>query len=137
MREGRTIPWRNMPALVLPDLVGIPTCRKCHQEFLDEEARAELERLLPELYAAELRHRVKIAIDALWPYTSQRRLEQMLALSQGYLSRLRSGAGTPSPELVSNLALLARDPKTRLRELQQFWGTPDTAVASLLDPVKP
>ena len=48
----------------------------------------------------------------------------LLGLSQGYLSRLRSGGGNPSPELVSNLALLAQDPKTRLSELERYWAEP-------------
>jgi hypothetical protein len=133
-REGRSIPFRNIGALALPTLLPIPTCPRCHQEFLDDQARQELDRLLPDLYAAELRHRVRVAIDTLSPrYISQRQLEQMLGLSQGYLSRLRAGAGTPSAELVSNLALLARDPLLRLHELRQFWNTPDTLVVTVME----
>lgn len=136
-RKGRSIPYKNIDALALPDDLQLPTCPRCHQEFLDEEARAELLRLLPDLYAAELRHRVRIAIGKLQAYASQRQIEQLLNLSQGYLSRLRAGSGTPSAELVSHLALLALDPPARLKELRTFWRTQDTAVGSLLDPVTP
>jgi transcriptional regulator with XRE-family HTH domain len=54
---------------------------------------------------------------------SQRKLELLLGLSQGYLSRLRAGKGAPSPELVSHLALIAHDPKVRLLELERYWAT--------------
>ena len=63
-------------------------------------------------------------------HISQRQLERLLGLSQGYLSRLRSGAGNPSPELVSHLALLAKDPSTRLSELQRYWAEPEACVVS-------
>lgn len=66
--------------------------------------------------------RVRRAIDKLMEYTSQRQLEQLLGLSQGYLSRLRSGAGNPSPELVSHLALIAMDPSAHLTELRRYWA---------------
>ena len=69
----------------------------------------------------ELRRLIRQEIDRLIPFISQRRLEVLAGLSQGYLSRLRSGDGTPSATLVCALALLARDPKGRLQELQGYW----------------
>jgi len=46
----------------------------------------------------------------------------MIGLSQGCLSLLRIGAGNPSAELVSPLAMLANDPKTRLAALERYWA---------------
>jgi len=43
-------------------------------------------------------------------------------LEQGYLSRIRIGAGSPSEELVSHLAMLAHDPKNRLAERERYWA---------------
>ena len=63
-----------------------------------------------------------IQADILMLHISQRRLELLIGLSQGYLSRLRIGAGNPSAELVSHLAMLAHDPKTRLAELERYWA---------------
>jgi hypothetical protein len=61
------------------------------------------------------------AIDTLTPsHISKRRLELLLGLSQGYLSRLRSGSGNPSPTLVYTHVILALDPATRLAELEKF-----------------
>lgn len=130
-RPGRTAPYRNMQALALPDDFAIPTCGRCHHEFYDEETLAALQPVLQKAYQQALQRRVRQAIDAVTRYTSQRRLEQLLGLSQGYLSRLRAGAGTPSPELVSNLALIARDPAARLRELERYWGEPESTLPLL------
>ena len=52
---------------------------------------------------------------------SQRRLEQLLGLSIGYLSRVRGKRGDASAQLVSVLALIAEDPKRRLGELDHVW----------------
>jgi hypothetical protein len=69
----------------------------------------------------DLRRLARQEIDRLTPYISQRRLERLLGLSQGYLSRLRSFAGTPSATLVCTLTLLAQAPKERLHELTEYW----------------
>lgn len=123
-RPGRTTRYRNMAALAIPDDFPIPTCSRCRTEQLDAETRAALATVLHEEYRSALRIRVRRAIDTLSQHISQRRLEMLLGLSQGYLSRLRSGAGNPSPELVSNLVLIAKDPKVRLLELERYWAEP-------------
>ncbi len=43
-----------------------------------------------EAFLTDLRTRVRIAVDILSHHISQRRLEHLLRLSQGYLSRLRA-----------------------------------------------
>jgi hypothetical protein len=70
-----------------------------------------------------LRTRARDAIGVLCPqYISQRELERLLWLSQGYLSRLfvTHGPAVPSAALVALLALLAAEP-SRLDELRKFW----------------
>ena len=71
-----------------------------------------------------LRRRIHNAIVALTPFVSQRRMEDLLGLSAGYLSRLKGGAGTPSPALVLLLQQIALDPIARLREMERIWGEP-------------
>ena len=51
----------------------------------------------------------------------QKRVEQLLGLSQGYLSHIKAGRHAPSPMLVTELVLLAKDPERRLKELEAFW----------------
>ena len=77
-----------------------------------------------EAFLTDLRTRVRIAVDILSHHISQRKLEHLLQLSQGYLSRLRAGVSNPSAELVANLAMLCQDPPTRLLELERFWELP-------------
>lgn len=125
MRPGRTIQFRNMKALVVPDGIAIPTCGRCSAEYLDAETTRRLGPILAETYRELLRTRVRRAIDLVTEHISQRRLELLLGLSQGYLSRLRAGQGNASPELVSHLALIAHDPAARLRELEKFWADPE------------
>jgi hypothetical protein len=72
---------------------------------------------------------VRLDIDLITEHISQRRLEMIVGLSQGYLSRLRAGHGTPSPELVGFLALIAHDPDGRLCELQRLWADPEGLTA--------
>lgn len=55
-------------------------------------------------------------------FISQRQLELVLGLSQGYLSRLLSGRGKPSTPLVLLLDLLSLSPKQTLREVRRFWA---------------
>lgn len=122
---GRTICYRTMPCMQIPNDILVPTCGRCKSEFLDEDAVALLTPSLQTAYLQSLRTRIRIAIDILSKHISQRRLERVLGLSQGYLSRLRAGSGNPSPELSSHLAILCHDPPTRLMELERFWALPD------------
>ena len=125
---GRTMPYRNLAALAIPDDLPLPTCRRCRKPQLAPETKATLAEALSEQYRAELRRRVRSAIETLSAYISQHRLEALIGLSHGYLSRLRHGKGDPSPELVSHLAALARDPKARLQELERYWNTPGSSA---------
>ena len=128
---GRTTQYRNMPAMAIPDDVAIPTCGRCKSEFIDEHTSEEIAPRLQQAYLESLRTRARIAIDLLSKHISQRRLEQLLGLSQGYLSRTRAGTGNPSPELVSHLATLCQDPAMRLADLERFWSLPDREWAPL------
>lgn len=64
--------------------------------------------------SALLKHRREIAakhIRAICPkYLRQRQLERLLGISQGYVCRLRSGNGNPSPALCILLGILAAHP---------------------------
>jgi hypothetical protein len=79
---------------------------------------------LPHIYEAELRRLAGQEIRAISPYVSQRQLELLLGLAQGYLSRLLAQAGNPSSPLVLLLGLIARDPQARLNEVQAYWQAP-------------
>jgi len=121
---GRTTRFRTMPTMPIPSDLLIPACGRCKSEYLDEAKSAALIPQLQEAFLIDLRIRARVAVDILSHHVSQRKLEQMIGLSQGYLSRLRAGASNPSPELIAHLAMLCQDPPTRLFELERFWALP-------------
>jgi len=121
-RPGRTIQYKTIAALPLPADLTIPTCSRCRAESVDAETAQRLDGILPALYLAELRRLASDAIKTLRQHTSQRKLELRIGLSQGYLSRLLTNASTPSPALVLLLGQLAKDPASRLPEVDRFWG---------------
>lgn len=121
--RGLVLPYRSMGALRIPEFVRVPACSRCKHRWLDAEAEAELKGVLPDAFRRALKARFAELLDVLVPqHTSQRRLEQLLDLSQGYLSRLYRGAGVPSAQLVGHLALIAADPPRRLEELYRYWN---------------
>lgn len=120
-RPGRTIHYKTIAALPLPADLLIPTCSRCHAEYLDSGTAQHLSGILSALYLAELRRLAGEAIKTLRQHISQRKLELQLGLSQGYLSRLLADAGNPTPPLVLLLAQLAKDPESRLPEIERFW----------------
>lgn len=119
------MPFRNMAALSVPSTLAIPTCDRCGNEWIDPKTAQALDEALQGAYADELHKRLDAALDQILNTAeiSQRRLEQLLGLSVGYLSRLRGRRGDASAQVVSVLALLAHDPKRRLRELDQLWDS--------------
>ena len=123
-RPGRVVRYRNA-ALTLPAELRLPACRRCKYE-----PQLGLDTLPPELleplYRDQLRQRVVLAIARLQGCRSLRRTELLLNLSQGYLSRLKAGAGVPAAPLVSLLALLAAHPQL-IGELEDYWTLPPGA----------
>lgn len=87
--------------------------------------------LLHLLYVAELRKRAQLAISTLRDVRSLRKLERLLGVSQGYLSKLCAGTSNPSPELTLLLGLLASRPKLLLRRADAFWALPTDGCLNL------
>ncbi len=118
------MPFRNMSALTVPSTLAIPTCDHCGNEWIDPQTAEALDEALQDAYADELHKRLDAALEQILALgIPQRRVEQLLGLSVGYLSRLRARRGDASAQVVSVLALLAQDPKRRLKELDQLWAS--------------
>ena len=90
---------------------------------LTHEAVPELAVTLKRMFRAELVQRAAAEITQLSRFFSQRELELVADLSQGYLCRLKAGQGVPSVALISLLALLRAEP-SRLEELRRYWALP-------------
>lgn len=121
-RAGRFARYKTMQQMEIPEDFEIPTCERCGAEWLDAKTAQALDKVLAVAYRAELSRRAQESIDKIAQRRPQRRLEELLGLSQGYLSKLKSGDRAASPELVAQLALVARNPEKRIRELEEFWG---------------
>ena len=119
---GRFRPYRMFPALAIPADFAIPTCSSCCAEYIDGSAAELLSQVMKAAFEDELRDRARETIASLCRYVSQRQLEKLLGLAQGYLSRLHAGSGTPSAPLIALLTFLAKDPLTRLQELEMNWA---------------
>lgn len=121
-KKGRRMPFRNMSSLAVPRTLAIPTCDHCGNEWIDPKTAVVLDEALQGVYTDELHKRLDAALDRILVLgIPQRRIERLLGLSVGYLSRLRGRRGDASAQVVSVLALLAQDPKRRLKELDQLW----------------
>lgn len=109
-------------ALALPATLALSECSACHELWLDDEEADRYSAAVDAAYDAELRRRALEALGTLVEVSTQRRLETLLHLSHGYLSKLRTDDKAPSATLVGQLALLAMEPKKRVAELERFWS---------------
>ncbi len=123
-QPGRVCRYRNA-ALTLPADLQVPTCGRCKHMQLSFDTVPGLAAALEATYRAELIQRAAVEIRRLGKTYSQRRTQEVLDLSHGYLSRLLAGNGVPSAALVSLMALLAAEP-ARLEELKRYWALPVT-----------
>jgi len=100
-----------------------PDLRQVRDEWIDPKTAEALDEALQGVYADELHKRLEAALVTILASAdvSQRRLEQVLGLSVGYLSRLRTKRGDASAQLVSAFVLIAEDPKRRLSALDHVW----------------
>ena len=120
---GRTARYKNMAALPIPDDLAIPTCGACGAEWIDRPTAKAVDAALEREYQERLRQLAVTDLQQLAAsHVTQRRLERLLGLSHGYLSKIRSGASRPSATLVSCLHLLASDPDRRLREMEESFA---------------
>ena len=120
-RAGRR-EWYKTMEVEVPANFAIPTRDQCGEEWLSVRQSELLDDTLEASYTAEL---VRLAAQQLAKLAGasieQKHIEQLLGLSQGYLSHIKAGRHAPSPMLVAELVLLAKDPKRRLKEIETFW----------------
>ena len=125
-RPGRTMRYRNIGALPLPANFPVPTCGRCAAEYLSPATCDHLAPLLLSSYQAALRSAAAKLVTAATANISQRRLEAVLGISQGYLSGIKSGKRQPSSAFVALLYLVAQPGATAgLERFFAFLGGPE------------
>ncbi len=117
---GRTIAFRNVPDLPVPEDFAIPTCDHCGQWWINPTVAELLDERMAIVYQQHLAQKVDSAIGCLRAHIRQRDLERLLGLSAGYLSKLKGGKETSGP-LAAVLMLLARYPQL-LESLRRSWS---------------
>jgi hypothetical protein len=121
-RAGRMTTYRNLE-LEVPAHISVPTCTRCGAEWIDDAAAKALDKALEGVYESKLRNRLDTALERILSEEgSQVRVERILGVSPGYLSKLKRGKRSPSAEMVSALALVSANPKRRLAELDNFYN---------------
>lgn len=118
-KAGRTMAYRNVPALAVPKGLELPTCEKCGEVYLDGKTSERLDEALEGEYRLLLAKLARTALDRLCDTVSKQQLEIYLGLSQGYLSKLPEKP--TSAVLVNLLALLAADPERGLKVVRSIW----------------
>ena len=88
---------------------------------MDPATARAIDEALKRVYQASLRTLLNKALSKIRARTSMRRVEHLLGLSEGYLSKVSNSRSDPSAELVSNLGLISKNPTSRLRDLETFW----------------
>ena len=120
---GRTIAYRVFADLALPDDVPIPTCGGCGATYFDAATTTELSPTLTKQYNKRLLGLGRAALVRLKPHVSQKELELLTGLSQGYLSRVKAQDGCVSAQLVALLMMLAESPVAQLAALRRCWAS--------------
>jgi len=119
--KGEKHRFHAMLIRALNDIV-VPTCNGCKRTYLDKNTATIVDNHLRQIYTAELQRRATALITGLMTLTTQWKLEWLLGLSSGYLSKIKNGKKSPSATLVAALALISIDPQKRMSELEDFWG---------------
>ena len=119
-RPGRTTRYRNIGALPIPADFPLPTCGRCAAEFLSPPTCEHLQALLFASYQAALRTAAATLVTTATARVSQRKLEDLLGVSQGYLSGIKSGSRQPSSAFVALLYLVTQP--GAVAELERYFS---------------
>jgi hypothetical protein len=127
--RGRLMRYKNIDGLEVPASLGIPTCRDCGTQWINDTVAEAIDEAMEPVYRARLRQMVQAAIATITELVSQSELERKLGMAQGYLTKLKNGRRDPSPELVLQLSLIALSPRRRLQEIDQILAGPQQRSA--------
>ncbi len=128
------MPFRHVPSLIPAWPVPVPTCEACGERFIDDATGKALDEALESALARKQHELLLGAIASLCTERTQRDWEKRLAISPGYLSRLKAGKES-SVALTTCLVLLAQSPATAWDRVGQVWAPPASAPARAPAPV--
>lgn len=119
-RAGRKAQYKTME-LEIPATVVVPTCDNCGAEWMDRATARKIDHAMEAVYRQALRNMLLTLLDQITAHAPMRQVERLIGLSEGYLSKVKSGRSEASAELLSSLSLLARDVSGGLKDLGRLW----------------
>ena len=84
---GRKERYRTL-VLEIPAHIEIPTCDNCGAEWMDPATARAIDESLKRVYHDALRNRMLEALKRIRVHASMRKVEYLLGLSEGYLSKV-------------------------------------------------
>lgn len=122
-KPGRRAPYKFLE-IDVPEALAVPTCDRCGTEWHNDETAAAFDAAMEQAFRAELLAIAQRALEKLEQAAVRKSdVERAIGLSAGYLSKIKRGERTPEAMLVTQLAMIAMDPKTRLSEAQNVWAS--------------
>lgn len=119
-KPGRTIRYKAMQKLLVPEDLVIQTCNRCGEQWISPADAKRIDAAMEVVYRQELLAKVRAVLPD--PKNADR-IERDLGLSRGYLSRLRTGRKIPSEPLVAILTLIHQQPSV-LKKVEAMWERP-------------
>lgn len=119
-KAGRRSRYKTME-LEIPADVKIPTCNNCGSEGVDLATAKAIDAAMEKVYRDVLNKMGADAVKKIRERVPMRHVEQLLGLSEGYLSKVAGRRVEPSAELVAHLVTLSSDVAGRTRELEKLW----------------
>ena len=119
--KGRRAQYKNLE-LEVPEDLAIPTCDHCGARWFDRSSGASFDSAMEKAFVKALTERVRALIAQVAARAPMRKVESLLGLSEGYLSKVKQGRSQASAHLVSTLGLLASTDVNRgLDSLEKLW----------------
>ena len=122
-KPGRRATYKFLE-LHVPETLEVPTCDRCGTEWHNDETAEAFDAAMEQAFRAELLAIAQRALEKLeQAAVRQSDVERAIGLSAGYLSKIKRGERTPEAMLVTQLAMIAMDPKARLSEARNVWSS--------------
>lgn len=120
--RGMVVGHRDEPAVLIEEDVIVHLCDRCGEMLIDADSAARLDAVLEPAYR---RIRVRRVLDAVAGIQavlgiSQRELERLLGVSDGYVSKLRHGRRVPDATTLRLLHLIHADPHAAVRRIAEI-----------------
>jgi DNA-binding transcriptional regulator YiaG len=120
--RGQIVGYRDERAIPIEADLIVHLCDHCGEMLLDADAAARLSAVLEPSYRRLKVRRVMEAVDGIRAALdiSQRDLERLIGVSDGYISKLRHGRRVPDATTLRLLHLINADPHAAVRRIAEI-----------------